>query len=210
MLNWKENPSGVTSIHSRPTLASSHIPILPHIPTSSCSNPIEPIIDLAAVHSCPACSLCGGEPKYSITRRSNRSGNAKRPYYKCVTCEKFITFDDDRGTAVMNPLCDCHSSSRMQVAGRLAKTARGLHYVSAKGKCDFFERARSSAGVQYKLDEDLVGMFCQLGIIRLLVMLQDTSDGCLRPCNFPPHSRILKSSVLSISKSWLFPNLVHV
>lgn len=53
----------------------------------------------------------------------------------------------------------------MQVAGKLATTARGLHYVCVSGRCDFFERARSPTGKQYKLDDELVEMSSHLGFI---------------------------------------------
>lgn len=118
-----------------------------------------------ANYNCPICPLCGGEPKYFITRRSNRNGNAKRPYYKCLECNKFVTFADERGINANNPVCDCDHPSRMQVAGKSSATPRGLHYVCVVGRCDFFERAKSPAGKQYKLDESLVDMFSCLGII---------------------------------------------
>jgi DNA-directed RNA polymerase subunit M/transcription elongation factor TFIIS len=111
------------------------------------------------------CPICGREPKYFVTRRSNRNGNAKRPYYKCIPCNKFVSFDDDRGILTQNPPCDCSVQSRMQVAGKFAATARGLHFVCAKGKCGFYEGALAPTGEQYQLDDNLIDMFASLGII---------------------------------------------
>lgn len=110
-------------------------------------NPLKYDRTMVTVHSCPTCSLCGGEPKHFITRRSNRNADAKRPYYKCMPCKKFVTFADGRGINVSYPTCDCDAPCRLQLAGKSAATPCGLHYVCANGKCEFFERAKDRGGV---------------------------------------------------------------
>lgn len=113
------------------------------------------------------CRRCGSSDlSYFTTRRSNRNGNAGRPYYKCMPCDKFITFIDNRGIHFHNPECGCGHSSRLQVAGRFApKLARGLHYVCATGSCDFFQSAADRSGRNYDVTEDLLPMLVGLSII---------------------------------------------
>ncbi|EME82072.1 uncharacterized protein MYCFIDRAFT_77627 [Pseudocercospora fijiensis CIRAD86] len=102
----------------------------------------------------PPCPICGQPTTTCVTRTSNRNGNAGRPYLKCGSCRKFITFVDKRGISSKNPECVCGKASRIQVAGK--GKGRGLHYVCQSGACDFFDVARNKDGDQISLTEKLV------------------------------------------------------
>ncbi|KAI0147768.1 hypothetical protein GGR57DRAFT_244449 [Xylariaceae sp. FL1272] len=88
------------------------------------------------------CRLCHKDCHRLITRQSNRNGNAGRPYFKCLPCGKFITWDDDRGMSPPGPVCHCDLPSRRQLSGtnggRLKIGSRKMHYVCQSGKCNFF------------------------------------------------------------------------
>lgn len=66
----------------------------------------------------PDCMRCGRPSSLMWTRTSNRNGNAGRPYYKCIPCNKFLVFNDTRGNDPLNPHCYCNVSSKRQLAGR--------------------------------------------------------------------------------------------
>lgn len=123
--------------------------------------------------SSPNCSKCGANDdalsKY-ITRSSNRNGNAGRPYTKCVPCDRFITFNDDRGNHANNIECYCGTPSRLQVAGK-AK-GRGLHYVCSSGACRFYDirakadvEGREQVAEQATVTEDLLKLMVELKIV---------------------------------------------
>jgi len=92
----------------------------------------------------PTCFLCNGHSSEYTTRRSNRNGNAGRPYYKCDSCGKFLAFADDRGNDLLNPLCHCQTSSRRQVSCR--DKGRKIHYVCRLGRCDFYQAGENLRG----------------------------------------------------------------
>ena len=68
----------------------------------------------------------------------NPNGNVGRPYLKCLPCDKFITFTDNRGITENGPRCDCNKPCRLQVAGYLKTPPRGLHWVCSAGTCRFY------------------------------------------------------------------------
>ena len=118
----------------------------------------------------PRCPLCGAQcdqlTKF-VTRTSNRNSNSGRPYLKCMPCEKFITFLDDRGIDSRAPKCACDLPSRLQVSGKYGKsTPRGLHYVCSVGHCEYYEVKKNDYGRQQTIDnEDLVSLFATLKVI---------------------------------------------
>ena len=113
----------------------------------------------------PDCRRCHKSASRLITRRTNRNANANRPYYKCIPCNKFIRFDDERGNDSRNPLCHCQESSKMQVSGVDKRVPRGLHYVCRSGTCDYYEVRRDAQQQQITLDEDLVNALAMLKFI---------------------------------------------
>ncbi|KAI0388265.1 hypothetical protein F5Y17DRAFT_245594 [Xylariaceae sp. FL0594] len=113
----------------------------------------------------PQCSRCGRVSERRITRSSNRNGNAGRPYYKCLHCNKFIVFDDYRGNDSTNPECHCGCSSKLQVSGRSKPVAGRLHYVCRLGRCDFFSPGKDAKGIDVIIDMDLIEELSRLSII---------------------------------------------
>jgi hypothetical protein len=113
----------------------------------------------------PTCFLCNGPSSEYTTRRSNRNGNAGRPYYKCDPCEKFLTFADDRGNDPLNPLCHCQVSSRRQVSCR--EKGGKIHYVCRLGRCDFYEAGENLRG-QVILSPDEEQIMLLLARLRLI------------------------------------------
>lgn len=119
-----------------------------------------------APDTAPDCYKCGKPSILRITRISNRKGNARRPYYKCQSCDKFLVFKDERGNDPRNPPCHCRVSSKMQIAGREKRVSRGLHYVCRLGQCDFYDTARDSSEIQLAIDEEwIVDMFIRSCVI---------------------------------------------
>lgn len=123
----------------------------------------------------PRCSSCDATYPHLrrfVTRRSNRNGNAGRPYLKCMPCEKFITFLDDRGIDLDGPHCFCDFPCRLQVSGRyvVTTTPRGLHYVCAFGRCKYHEPVKrdgkgTDTGEQETVPEEFVDLFARLKVI---------------------------------------------
>lgn len=112
------------------------------------------------------CSTCGGPCERMVTRSSNRNGNAGRPYFKCVPCNKFIRFDDARGLDQGdqgNPLCDCGQSSRRQITSR--EKGRRIFYVCTIGACQFFEWHRNEDGSRWSISEDVVAALQRLRVV---------------------------------------------
>ena len=108
----------------------------------------------------PDCRQCGGPSFLLKTRSSNRNGNAGRPYYKCLLCNKFLVFNDVRGNNVRNPPCHFGASSKMQISGAHKNVPRGLHFVCRLGKCDFYQAVTDDNQRQISLREDsLVNLF---------------------------------------------------
>lgn len=130
-------------------LASPAAPSVPVTPAA----PAVPVTPAA-----PLCRRCDEPLTRRITRSSNRTGNAGRPYYRCNGCNTFGCWDDDRGVdPIRNPLCDCGIPSRRQVAGPQKNVPWGLHYVCLKGMCDYYEEAREEGTQkQVRLDRELV------------------------------------------------------
>lgn len=114
----------------------------------------------------PRCPLCGVDGRYLtklITRTSNRNKNAGRPYIKCLPCDRFITFLDDRGKHKVNPKCACGKPTRIQVASQ--RKGRGLHYVCSTGACGHYSIALDSQRKQINLSEDMVDKLASLQLI---------------------------------------------
>lgn len=109
----------------------------------------------------PPCFRCRRPSERLVTRSSNRNHNAGRPYHKCVPCNNFLGFADDRGNDPRNPSCPCGHSSRAQRAGGSGR----LHYVCRMGTCDFYSPFRDASGAQVSVGEDLVERMAGLGII---------------------------------------------
>ncbi|KXJ87066.1 hypothetical protein Micbo1qcDRAFT_208463 [Microdochium bolleyi] len=116
----------------------------------------------ATPRHCPRCDQPGS---YHITRQSNRKGNAGRPFYRCDPCGKFIAFDDDRGLGVHNPPCACGSPARRQVAGPEKAVARHVHYVCARGGCDYYAPHRGDDGSLWQVQESLIASLAGMKII---------------------------------------------
>lgn len=106
----------------------------------------------------PCCSNCNCFGERQITRRSNRNGNAGRPYFRCPSCSRFLTFDDDRGIHPTNENCHCGAASRRQLNGRDHAIPGGIHYVCARGKCKYFSRHMTNYGWQLAIEEELVNL----------------------------------------------------
>jgi hypothetical protein len=113
---------------------------------------------------CPLCQQSGCNLEKLTTRTSNRNGNANRPYLKCSKCDKFVTFLDDRGTHPVNPKCECHVPSRLQVASFCK--GRKLHFVCSTGHCRFYELARDREYKPIDLAEDYILKFATLRSIQ--------------------------------------------
>ncbi len=112
----------------------------------------------------PSCKKCRIETTLRSTRVSNRNGNSRRPYYKCLRCDIFHCFADQRGNNPGNPPCFCKIPSRLQVSNKDKPKGRRLHYVCRSGVCDFFD-LHQSAKEEITVDDDLVA-----GLIRLLII----------------------------------------
>lgn len=109
---------------------------------------------------CPLCGRRGSNIVKLVTRRSNRNGNANRPYLKCLDCRKFMTFTDSRGDHTVNRICCCHKPSRIQVSS--LQKGRRLHYVCSTGQCDFWELAMNQESKEIVLSEELVKGMAEL------------------------------------------------
>lgn len=112
----------------------------------------------------PDCILCRVPTSLLKTRPSNRKGNAGRPYYKCVPCNKFHCFADERGNDPTNPPCHCGKSSKEQISGPEKSMGRQVHYVCRIGGCDFYLPHRNSQQETIILDRELVEPMARLGI----------------------------------------------
>ncbi|KAK7193332.1 uncharacterized protein CC84DRAFT_1079568 [Paraphaeosphaeria sporulosa] len=110
------------------------------------------------------CRRCDSRVTLMFTRSNNRIGNAGRPYYKCLTCTKFLCFADSRGLDPSNPLCSCGIPSRRQISGPARCVPRGLHYVCSQGGCSFYSPMHGDYG-QISLDEEIASLFIQLSFI---------------------------------------------
>lgn len=169
MSNSRHSPTRVSSPGNQPqgTQASSSSS------SSSFPSSFPSSSRRAAPIPTPRCSSCEAtypHLKRFITRSSNRNGNAGRPYLKCMPCEKFITFLDDRGIDLGGPHCYCDLPCRLQVSGRyvVATTPRGLHYVCAFGRCKYHEpvkRGGHDGGEQETVPEEFVELFARLRVI---------------------------------------------
>ncbi|PVH72070.1 hypothetical protein DL98DRAFT_611883 [Cadophora sp. DSE1049] len=113
----------------------------------------------------PKCRSCQSQTVRRVTRVSNRKGNANRPYYKCISCDKFRCFDDDRGNDPSNPPCFCLVPSRQQVAGLDTSIPGGLHYVCVSGACGFYKIRRNVREYPVTLDDDLIIILAGLRLV---------------------------------------------
>lgn len=146
-----------TSIYG-PTIQSSKMTRVKHETISQPIYPPEP-----RKPRCPICSQSGKNLLRLTTRTSNRNGNANRPYLKCSPCDKFITFLDERGSHSVNPRCECHMPSRLQVAS--SNKGRKLHFVCSTGHCTFYEVAHDNDNETINLTESLVVKLASLRLI---------------------------------------------
>lgn len=111
----------------------------------------------------PDCIQCTRPTSLLYTRTSNRKGNAGRPYYKCVPCDKFHCFADQRGNDPTNTPCDCGKSSKRQISG--PEKGRQVHYVCRIGGCDFYKAHKNTQQETINLDKELVEPTARLSII---------------------------------------------
>ncbi len=113
----------------------------------------------------PDCIRCGRPTNLRYTRHSNRTGNAGRPYYKCMPCGKFHCFADQRGNDPTNPPCHCGLSSRRQISSLQKLKGRQIHYVFRVGRCDFYNVHRNPQQESVELGPELAERLARLGII---------------------------------------------
>ncbi|KLU89499.1 hypothetical protein MAPG_08470 [Magnaporthiopsis poae ATCC 64411] len=115
----------------------------------------------------PRCAYCSKITERFTTRSSNRKGNAGRPYYKCVPCDNFAVFDDERGNDSRNPPCKgCGHPSKRQVAGHNTRVPGGIHYVCSRGTCNFYRRHLNKDGVQLAvLDPEVLSKLANLKLV---------------------------------------------
>lgn len=112
------------------------------------------------------CKICCKPCTRLFTRSSNRNGNAGRPYYKCIPCDKFICFDDARGIDAensSNPPCNCGQISRRQITNR--EKGRRIFYVCATAACKFFEWHKNKDGSEWSVEENVVEALQRLRVI---------------------------------------------
>ncbi|KAK0646963.1 hypothetical protein B0T16DRAFT_171222 [Cercophora newfieldiana] len=90
-----------------------------------------------------------------ITSRSNRNGNAGRPFLKCQSCTKFLGFTDERGNCPDNPPCDCGEPSKTQLVGLgLGKRVpRGVFFVCRRAECNYYAELVNEEGDQVRATE---------------------------------------------------------
>ncbi len=135
-----------------------------HILASADENRLNMTAILLSEHTVsPKCLRCSDSTSRFVTRQSNRKGNAGRPYYKCLRCDKFSCFDDTRGIDGLNPRCLCDSASRRQLSGQ--ERGRKVHYVCVSGRCDYFMYHRGADDAAVTVDEDLVEALIRLRFI---------------------------------------------
>ena len=94
----------------------------------------------------PRCRVCDLATLHRrITQPSNPNGNAGRPYYICISCERkdgkgWVTWDDERGVRNSNPSCYCGNLSRQDQVG-IGRGRRGLGFwTCATGSCDYHSK----------------------------------------------------------------------
>ncbi|KAM7187593.1 hypothetical protein V8F33_011149 [Rhypophila sp. PSN 637] len=94
------------------------------------------------------CQVCDQSSTFGRVSASNPNGNAHRPFYKCIKCDKFITWADLGGVLADNPECDCAVGvgrravlpSRMTATGKRAASGPGrVFYTCAEARCDFWQ-----------------------------------------------------------------------
>ncbi|KAF5536070.1 hypothetical protein FMEXI_10507 [Fusarium mexicanum] len=76
----------------------------------------------------PVCFVCNSLSRRLVTRSSNRNGNAGRPYHKCTSCQKFLSFADFRRYLL--------HGLQLEVTQPDAKAMRAA--CRARGRHDFF------------------------------------------------------------------------
>ncbi|KAI1424430.1 hypothetical protein F5Y12DRAFT_715377 [Xylaria sp. FL1777] len=115
----------------------------------------------------PLCFLCGQTSTRLVTKSSNPNGNVGRPYYFCLTCPRFLVFDDYRGNDPTNPECHCGYSSKRQATGRAKRLAGRLpyFYVCRLGTCNFYSPCRDRQEIDVFIDMDLGDCLAKLFMI---------------------------------------------
>jgi hypothetical protein len=109
----------------------------------------------------PTCRSCGIKGILMQVREDNPNGNARRPYYKCIPCGRFLTFCDGRGLSPINPTCICGTPSRRQKNGQRHRIPGGVHYVCSTGRCRFYVVERDTDGGQLQIWKGLEELFIQ-------------------------------------------------
>jgi len=148
------------------TVASAPSPPPPPYPPSRIGPPSSPP---ATPVRLPRCCRCGANYKdleRFVTKTSNRNGKSGRPYLKCIPCNKFVTWLDDRGIDDECPTFPCNFVCRRQVAGKYGKiNPRVLHYVCGMGTCDYYEICRYEDGGEQVTTDDLVDLLARMRMI---------------------------------------------
>ncbi len=122
------------------TVACAPSPLPQPPPPSSTGPPSSPPPTRVRLPYCPRCGAKYKDLERFVTKTSNRNGNSGRPYLKCMPCNKFVTWLDDRGIDDECPTCSCKLLCRRQVAGNKARLihehcisyAAWVHVISTK------------------------------------------------------------------------------
>ncbi|CAI6334243.1 unnamed protein product [Periconia digitata] len=136
---------------------TSHIQQLLQPPTSYAPAP--------ELNVAPNCIKCGRPTSLETTKESNRNGNARRPYYKCLSCKKFHCFVDLRGNDTTNPLCHCKVSSKRQLSGVGKHLQRTVHYVCRLGTCNYYHVEQDSNGHPLSVDDEIANQMVLLQLV---------------------------------------------
>jgi hypothetical protein len=127
---------------------------------------LQPLANAAPTpQTVPQCIKCGHTASRMITSRGNSNGNALRPYYKCVPCDKFCCFDDLRGNDPTNPLCYCGLSSKTQASSINKTLRRQLYYVCRVGNCNYYEVVTDLNGEAHFVEDEVVDLMISLQLV---------------------------------------------
>jgi hypothetical protein len=127
---------------------------------------LQPLANPApAPQTAPQCTKCGHTASRMITSRGNSNGNALRPYYKCVPCDKFCCFDDLRGNDPTNPLCYCGLSGKTQASSINKTPRRQLYYVCRVGNCSYYEVVTDLNGKAHFVEDEVVDLMISLRLV---------------------------------------------
>lgn len=150
-----EKISVISEATLSPSPARSPAPYYPVLPSPQPSRytASPPAASPSSEQSAPRCRRCGDPCVRRITRTTNRNGNAGRPFYKCIPCDKFSCFADPVGDSEKNPLCDCGLNSKRDLSSR--EKGRKIFFTCKSGQCDFFEFHKREDGTDWQVDEDI-------------------------------------------------------